>query len=149
MSFKCRKQIAKFCYNNFVGKSTGNDCNVSLLSCLRWSGCVITAGSSRRSWPSRVIGSLVQLGDQLASVQPSASHPCAKLSVTKSSDLAPKHPLAQPPQSKTPTDQVSLGPYLAQTLGHVVSHHKTRKMNTLYHLESNTQSRLLYSTSWR
>lgn len=105
------------------------DCNLSSCpSCPRWSGCVITAGSSRRSWPSRAIGSLVQLGNPLASAQPSVSRPCAKLPVTKSSGLAPKHPRARPPQSKTPTDPVPPGTHLAPTLGHVASHHETRKL---------------------
>lgn len=94
----------------------------------RWSGCVITAGSSRRSWPSQASGSLGRLGNSLASVQPSASHLCAKLQVTRISGLAPKHPRAPSPQTKTPPDPAHLGQHLASTLGHVVSHHETRKL---------------------
>lgn len=101
--------------------------------CPRWSGCVITAASSRRSWPSQASGLLVRLGDPLASVQPSASHLCAKRPVTRSSGPAPKHPQAPPPQSKTLTDPAHPGPHLEPMLGHVANHHETRKLKQFWY----------------
>lgn len=97
-------------------------CKCNLYPCsfsTRWSGCVITAGSSRRSWPSQASGSQVRMGTLLASGQPSASRLCAK-----SFGLAPK----RPPQSKTPTDPTPLGPNLASTPDPAANHRETRKL---------------------
>lgn len=96
---------------------------LTLISYCRWSGCVITAESSRRSWRSQANGSPVRLESPLASPQ------CAKRPRTRNSGLAPKHQLAPQLQAKTPADLVHLVPQLVPTHGHVANRQETRKMD--------------------
>ncbi len=131
--------VLKLYDENLEGKS--GLIAVLLIFFPRWSGCVITVENSRRSWPSQVSGSLVRLGNPLASVQPSASRLCAKRPVTRSSGLAPKRPRALSPQSKTPTNPAHPGLYLATTLGHVANHHETRKLKQFHRTCAMRQSK--------